>query len=103
MSRLPKRRAIVSEMPVGCLYTYRPIKNPPFKSLPFKMFLPHEAQCLKSHSQTLQRIKERGGFGPCEAVAVLEDRKWSSMEPESAFKRLAELLEQWKKGNGETK
>lgn len=42
------------------------------KELPLSMFVDaHEAQCEKNHYQTLERIRERGGFGASEAIAVL--------------------------------
>lgn len=41
-------------------------------SLPLTMFVDaHERQCQRNHGQTLERIRERGGFGAIEALAVL--------------------------------
>ena len=35
---------------------------------------PHERQAQINHDQTLQRLAERGGLSPAEALAVLENR-----------------------------
>lgn len=49
------------------------------KGIPWAMIAPHEAQALRNHDQTLERLAQRGGLSPEEAVAVLEDRKWRAM------------------------
>lgn len=41
--------------------------------IPWVALAPHEAQALKNHSQTLERLAERGGLSPKEALAVLRD------------------------------
>lgn len=56
--------------------------------LPMSLFRPHEAQAKWNHSQTLDRLRERGGLSPCEAVAVLEDRRWHRMDYSEAVTRL---------------
>jgi len=66
------------------------------KSIPWDMIGPHNEQALRNHSQTLTRLKERGGLAPCEAVAVLEDRKWKKMPAVTSCARLIELLELFK-------
>lgn len=38
--------------------------------------LDREPQALKNHGQTFQRLKERGGLAPSEAVAIMLNRKW---------------------------
>jgi hypothetical protein len=60
--------------------------------LPWSIIAPHEKQALENHGQTLARLRERGGLSPCEAVAILEDRRWRRMDTAQAFTRLAELL-----------
>ena len=52
---------------------------------------PHREQAMKNHGQTLERLRERGGLGPCEAVAILEDRRWRRMFQADAIERLDEL------------
>lgn len=51
----------------------------------------HEQQAMKNHYQTLERLAERGGLSPCEAVAIIEDRKWHRMDKKAAEDRLMEL------------
>jgi uncharacterized protein (DUF1501 family) len=62
-------------------------------SVPWDLVGPHERQALRNHSgQTLVRLAERGGLSPDELVAVLEDRKWTRMEPAEAITRLKEIV-----------
>ena len=67
--------------------------------IPWEMIAPHEAQSKTNHKQTLKRISERGGFGRCEAIAVLEDRKWTPMDCETADRQLKEMVRQWELKN----
>jgi hypothetical protein len=46
--------------------------------IPFAMLVPHEAQALKNHSQTLERLAQRGGLAHSEAIDILEGLKWNS-------------------------
>lgn len=50
-------------------------------SIPWAMIEPHEAQAKRNHSQTLQRLNERGGCAPNEIYAIMHDRDWSSQIP----------------------
>ena len=64
------------------------------KWIPWRMVLPHERQAMANHSQqTLERLAYRGGLSVCEAVAVLEDRRWHRMEEADARARLKALVE----------
>lgn len=45
-------------------------------SVPWEIIAPHEAQAKTNHGQTLERLRERGGLGAAEVVAILEDRPW---------------------------
>ena len=40
--------------------------------IPWKLILRHEPQALRNHSQTIERLAERGGLGWGEAHAVLK-------------------------------
>lgn len=60
--------------------------------LPWRIIEPHAAQAWINHGQTLERLRERGGLDASEAVAILEDRTWRSMDTVEAFKRLAEIV-----------
>lgn len=43
-------------------------------SIPWSLLEPHERQANISHGQTLQRLAERGGLAPSEALAIIQDR-----------------------------
>lgn len=61
--------------------------------LPWSLMLPHEAQAMRNHGgQTLDRLAERGGLGPSEAVAVLCDREWCRLDLDESSRQLANLL-----------
>lgn len=66
------------------------------KSVPLTIFTTaHERQCDRNHSQTLDRIRQRGGFDAGEAVAVLSCLHYDairSVEEESAHKILYEMI-----------
>lgn len=47
--------------------------------IPYNIIAPHEAQAMRNHSQTLQRLAERGGLGWMEILAVLNDKTWKEM------------------------
>jgi len=62
-------------------------------SIPWALIAPHEAQALVNHGgQTLERLAERGGLAPCEALAVLEDRTWRAIPPGYAEDDLAQFV-----------
>ena len=68
------------------------------KSIPWAMIEPHEKQAKINHYQTLQRLSERGGLSPLEAICVLEDRDFPvsyETEVSGAEKRLEELVRKW--------
>ena len=56
-------------------YTAVPVKV----QLPWAVIAPHAEQALKNHSQSLERLAERGGLSCCEAAAILEDRRWAAI------------------------
>lgn len=49
-------------------------------AIPWEMIAPHEKQAKANHSQTLERLCERGGLDATEALAVLADKPypWAS-------------------------
>ena len=47
--------------------------------VPWMLLAPHEEWARNNHSQTLERLAERGGLGPDEMMAILEHRRWRSM------------------------
>jgi len=60
--------------------------------VPWDLVLQHEAQCLRNHGQTVQRLHERGGLSASEALAVLEDREWTAMDAVAANRQLLEIV-----------
>jgi hypothetical protein len=62
------------------------------QSIPWAMIAPHNPQAQSNHSQTLERLAERGGLSACEAVAVLTNRRWEKMESQAAANKLNELI-----------
>lgn len=61
-------------------------------ALPWSLLAPHERQAQANHGQTLERLAERGGLGLCEAVAILEDRRWRRMPRAEANAELVRIL-----------
>lgn len=68
-------------------------------SIPWAMLAPHERQALRNHDQTLKRLAERGGLSTCEAMAVLEDRRWQKMDVKESISKLLDLVKEWKEKN----
>jgi len=68
-------------------------------SVPWGLVAPHEAQAQKNHSQSLERLNQRGGLDPIELVAVLEGRglDWVvEAQMEDAVGRLKQLVGKYK-------
>lgn len=49
--------------------------------IPWAMIAPHEAQAQSNHSQSLERLAQRGGLGASEAIDIIEGRSWGSAKP----------------------
>lgn len=82
-------------------------RDRPIKSIPWAMIAPHEAQAIRNHSQSLERLAQRGGLDVFEAVWVLEGKGWNA-DPELLSarditdeqraryqERLQELVDDW--------
>lgn len=63
------------------------------KSVPWSLVAPHERQAVSNHSQTLERLAQRGGLCPVELVAVLEGKDLSWMMETSSIEQIPRLLE----------
>lgn len=62
-------------------------------AVPWDLMLKHERQAQRNHSQSIQRLAERGGLSAEEAVAVLEDRDFYPAPGEAkAHERLMEII-----------
>lgn len=70
------------------------------KGIPWKLVQSHEGQTKRNHSQSLQRLAERGGLDPLELYAVLHDWDWSIMKDlnisiEEAISFIKQLIEEY--------
>lgn len=73
------------------------MNNPLMNRIPFAMIAPHEAQAEANHWQSLERLAERGGLSACEAIAILEDRKWRHMgSKEEDARMLINKIREWR-------
>ena len=70
------------------------------RTVPWGILAPHEAQALRNHSQTLKRLAERGGLALCEMCAIIEERRWRSMDDTEAYERVLREIEKFN-SNGE--
>ena len=52
----------------------------------------NEEQAQIDHGQTLSRLNERGGLSPCEAIAIIEKRRWHKMDLKEAIDKLKEYI-----------
>jgi len=48
----------------------------PKEYIPLDIIKLHEKQAIRNHSQTLERLAERGGLGWIEMLFVLEDKEY---------------------------
>jgi hypothetical protein len=72
------------------------------RSVPWEFVVEHAGGCMRNHSQTPERLAERGGLAPAEIVAVITTdgsykqihAAWN-MTPEQEVARLCELLAEW--------
>lgn len=51
----------------------------PQEYIPYNIIAPHEAQAMKNHGQSLQRLSERGGLSWGEIWAVINDKSWKEL------------------------
>lgn len=68
-------------------------------AIPMDMLRPHEKRAKSTHGQTLDRLKERGGLGPIEALAIIEDynpygKRIKPAQRQQALSRLYLLMEE---------
>lgn len=45
----------------------------------------NERRAEINHSQTLERLAQRGGLAPCEVAAIILDREWVRMGDQEAW------------------
>lgn len=64
-------------------------------SIPWSVIAPWDDQARRNHgSQSLERLAQRGGLGPSEAVAVLLGQRWTPDHEVRAKERLLLLVEE---------
>lgn len=49
--------------------------------IPWAFIAPHNEQALRNHGQSLERLAQRGGLAACEAIDIIESRRWGSSRP----------------------
>lgn len=72
--RMPILRAV--------LYEVRQKVPDAHDSMAFEFFADRHQRCLENHSQTPERLAERGGLSYCEAWAILNDKSWGGESDE---------------------
>jgi hypothetical protein len=69
-------------------------------TIPFEMLVPHDKQAKANHcGQDLNRLWERHGMSACEAIAILEDRKWHRMIDKEAAEKLKQMVKEYEERN----
>lgn len=61
--------------------------------IPWAMIAPHDTQAKINHNQDLVKLQSRGGVSCCEALAILDDRKWKAIETYEAYNELKRRVE----------
>ncbi len=51
------------------------------QSVPWSIVEPHRRQAERNHSQTLERLAERGGLSWAELIAVITDNEYRHLFP----------------------
>jgi len=62
------------------------------KAVPWSLLAPHEARARRNHSQSLERLAERGGLSPAEMVDVIRGLPWDTTRSENAVPILLQML-----------
>ena len=68
-------------------------------AVPWEMIRPHAQQAIVNHDQTLERLAERGGLSPAEAICVLLDEPLRARirDPKVAHTMLTQMIQDWSK------
>jgi hypothetical protein len=57
-------------------YEARRNRQPYPRGVPWSLVGSHERQAQKNHSQSLERLSQRGGLSPLELWCVVNDKHW---------------------------
>jgi hypothetical protein len=68
---------------------YMPIMKTPL-AIPFALL--NEEWAQRNHGQSLARLAERGGLGPCEALAIVKRERWGQYRHLTQAEVLTALL-----------
>lgn len=69
-----------------------PILKSKGETIPWDSITIHEAQALKNHGQSLEKLASRGGLSWCETLAVLRDSEFVAIPEEEAKEKVLALL-----------
>lgn len=65
--------------------------------IPWAMIAPHERQAQSNHGQSLERLAQRGGLAPCEALDIMAGHRWATTLPGvDADTRLINKVREWR-------
>jgi hypothetical protein len=74
-----------------------PIQHPPYHRstlrVPFAMLDPVRTE--RNHQQTRERLRQRGGLGPMEALWIIDDVRYGSKEYGDPMRELSERVAAW--------
>jgi hypothetical protein len=61
------------------------------RKIPFSLL--NEKQAEINHGQSLQELARRGGLSPCEAIAIIDKRRWLPIPREEGLAILETILD----------
>lgn len=62
------------------MISWRGTKGPCPSAIPWEAIAPYEGQAQLNHQQSLERLAERGGLSPLEALMVMTGRNWREIK-----------------------
>lgn len=90
------RTIVPKTMPVQDSYSRTGRKYLTCPPIPWAMLEAHDQQAKYNHAgQDLERLRERHGISPCEALAIMEDRPWTALDLEWSYGELARRIKAW--------
>ena len=94
----PDRFPILRNYRHGPEWTTQPRRT----SVPWALLAPHERQAMRNHSQSLERLADRGGLGPDEMLAILHGEAWKPMTEADADAQLEAIVVAWESVGSES-
>lgn len=65
--------------------------------VPWDMIWEHREWADRNHRQSIAELSDRGGLSACEAIAVIEERRWAPLHPAAAHRLLYEAVDRWRR------